>query len=77
MIISILHISDLHRDRAHPLSNAALSAPLARNQQHYTRENPAIKTSDLVLVSGDFVAGVKLTAPDASVPNSRVSVYRC
>ena len=30
-----------------------------------------IKTPGLVLVSGDFVAGVKLTAPDASAELTR------
>ena len=65
MIVSLLHISDLHRDRSHPLTNAALLDSLARDKEHYGCESPAIRLPDLILVSGDLVSGIKTTAPDA------------
>lgn len=71
MIISILHISDLHRDPSHPLTNAALLDSLARDRDHFVSENPTIKIPDLILVSGDIVAGVKSDAPDGTVEIGR------
>ena len=66
MTISLLHISDLHRDPSHPLGNAALLESLARDRERYTCETPAIGAPDLVLVSGDVVTGVTPTASDAT-----------
>lgn len=71
MIISLLHISDLHRDPSHPLTNAALLDSLARDRDHFTSENTTIKMPDLILVSGDIVAGVKSDAPDGTLEIGR------
>lgn len=63
---NLLHISDLHRDTSHPLSNTALIDSLDRDRQRYQSEYPALETMDLILVSGDIVTGVAATAQDAA-----------
>ena len=67
MIISIMQISDLHRDPSHLLTNATLLDSLARDQQRFSHENPVIKVPDLVIVSGDLVTGVQPTTHNAAV----------
>jgi hypothetical protein len=59
MQLSILHISDLHRDPANELTNAALLHSLECDRDKYTKETPAIRPPDLILASGDIVYGVK------------------
>lgn len=56
-MITILHISDLHRDPEHPLSNNALLDSLERDREHYC---PGIHDPNLIIVSGDIVHGVKV-----------------
>lgn len=58
MRISILHLSDLHRDPKNPLTNAALLNSLFRDIQRCSTEDPAIPSPDLVIVSGDIVQGI-------------------
>ena len=60
MKISVLHISDLHRDPANPISNQALLDSLERDRDHYaTSGDHYIKSPDLIVVSGDIVQGVR------------------
>lgn len=61
MSISILHISDLHRDPQQEVTNEALRNSLERDRDRYITENPRIASPQLVIVSGDIVHGVSPT----------------
>ncbi len=66
MKLSILHISDLHRDTENPLRNAPLLDSLQTDRQRYTQqENRAVRPPDLILVSGDIIQGVRQDAANA------------
>lgn len=66
MILSILHISDLHRDPENPIRNHALLDSLEIDRQRYKgEETPSIKAPDLIIVSGDVVQGVFHDTVDA------------
>lgn len=66
MTVSILHISDLHRDPENPISNQALLDSLECDRRRYTsEESQPIKAPDLVIVSGDVVQGVRHDTVDA------------
>lgn len=66
MKISVLHISDLHRDLANPICNQMLIDSLERDRDRYTTdEQPQIKSPDLIIVSGDIVQGVNHKSPNA------------
>lgn len=65
MKLSILHISDLHRDLSNPLRNSILLDSLKRDRDRYTSsETPCIRAPDLIIVSGDIIQGVKDGSPD-------------
>ncbi len=60
MILSVLHISDLHRDPANPIGNGVLLSSLLRDRDRYTlHEDPRIPAPNFIVVSGDIVQGVK------------------
>ena len=64
MKLSVLHISDLHRDPESPLRNPLLLESLKRDRDRYTsREAPRIKLPDLIIVTGDLIQGVRHDAP--------------
>ena len=66
MTLSILHISDLHRDPANPISNNVLLDSLERDRDRYTsKEETPIAAPNFIIVSGDIVQGVKHGTPDA------------
>lgn len=65
MSLSVLHISDLHRDPANPISNQALLHSLEKDRDHYTSGNSPILPPNFIIVSGDIVQGVKHETPDA------------
>ena len=66
MTLSVLHISDLHRDPANPIGNKILLESLERDRDHYTtKEDPQIAPPNFIIVSGDIVQGVKHGTPDA------------
>ena len=66
MNLCVLHISDLHRDPHNPIGNRALFDSLENDHRHYTTEQtPAIRSPDIVIVSGDIIHGVKHDASDA------------
>jgi predicted MPP superfamily phosphohydrolase len=65
MNLSILHISDLHRDPANPIRNDVLLDSLENDLRRYsTDEIPAVRAPDLIVVSGDIVHGIKRDAVD-------------
>ena len=62
-MFSILHLSDVHRSKADPISNDTLIASLLADRDRYPLETPAIREPDAMIVSGDIVAGVHLGRP--------------
>lgn len=56
--LNILHISDLHRDPNHPVSNDCLLNSLERDRDRYRDEQPSIADPDFIVVSGDLVQGI-------------------
>lgn len=66
MKLSILHISDLHRDPENPIGNKALLDSLENDRRHYSsEETPRVQVPDIVIVSGDIIQGVNSKDPDA------------
>lgn len=66
MKLSILHISDLHRDLKNPMSNQVLLNSLELDREQYTsRGDPRIKAPNIVIVSGDIIQGVDPSDTDA------------
>ena len=58
--VSILQISDLHRDRWSPICNEILLSSLENDRTRYTTalDGPAIRQPDIIVVSGDVIHGV-------------------
>ncbi len=70
MKLSVLHISDLHRDPANPIRNDVLLDSLENDRRHYSaEETPAVRLPDLIIVSGDIIQGIR---PDALDPDARL-----
>lgn len=66
-VLSILHISDLHRSPQDNITNAELISALISDRQRYLREAPPIKAPDAIIVSGDIIQGVSLGTADAAL----------
>ncbi|MEK7995700.1 MAG: metallophosphoesterase [Planctomycetota bacterium] len=65
MKLSVLHISDLHRDPDNPIRSDVLLDSLENDRRHYAaEETPAVRSPDLIIVSGDIIQGVRPDAPD-------------
>ena len=66
MNLSVLHISDLHRDPANPIRNQVLLDSLERDRDRYaTKGDTRIEPPNLIVVTGDIIQGVKHGTPDA------------
>lgn len=61
-MFSILHITDLHRVNADPISNSELISALVSDRERYVHETPAIAAPRAIVVSGDIIQGVSLGA---------------
>jgi predicted MPP superfamily phosphohydrolase len=58
MKLSVMHISDRHRDPDNPIRNDVLLDSLENDRRHYTaEEQPALRSPDLIIVSGDIIQG--------------------
>src|ERR1700675_805806 len=57
MPVTILHLSDLHRDSGSRLTTTALLDSLRRDRTRYTTDEK-IARPDIAVVSGDIVYGV-------------------
>ena len=67
MPLSVLHISDLHRDPNNPIGNDVLLNSLERDRDRYTSiESPRVNSPELIIVSGDIVQGVKHDTTNAN-----------
>jgi len=65
--LSILQISDLHRDPANPIRNDVLLTSLDRDRDRYiSADDPKIRTPDIIIVSGDLVQGIWPGTPNAA-----------
>ncbi len=60
-MFSILHLSDLHRSEAEPISNGTLIASLLADCDRFPAETPTIRHPDAMVVSGDIVSGAPLS----------------
>lgn len=70
MNLSILHISDLHRDPVNPLRNDVLLNSLINDCRHFSSEEEnIIRAPELIIVSGDIIQGVK---PDDKDPETNL-----
>ena len=70
MNLSILHISDLHRDRTNPIRNDVLLDSLENDCRHFSAEEaPNVRAPDLIVVSGDIIQGI---TPDIPEPDKRI-----
>ena len=58
--VSILQISDLHREHSSPIRNDALLSSLQNDRERYVtgRDSPAIRPPDIIVASGDIIRGV-------------------
>src|SRR3954469_22590120 len=65
-MLTLLHISDLHRSPRDPISNSELVSSLLADRESYPFEVPRIPQPDAIIVSGDLVQGLPLGA--ASYP---------
>ena len=70
MKLSILQISDLHRDPGNPIRNDALLQSLENDRARYTlSDDPKVRSPDIIIVSGDIVQGVQ---PGTADPDARL-----
>ena len=64
MTLSILHISDLHRDRNNAIRNDVLLDSLENDCRHFSAEEaPRVRAPDLIVVSGDIIQGISSDVP--------------
>lgn len=61
-MFTLLHLSDLHRSSADPISNAELVSGLIADAGRHGQETPPISQPDAIIVSGDTVQGMGLGA---------------
>ena len=68
MDLSVLHISDLHRDPANPVRSDVLLDSLENDKRHYSAEETSmVRSPDLIIISGDIIQGIK---PDTQDPDA-------
>jgi hypothetical protein len=70
MKLTILHISDLHRDPSSPITNSSLLDSLERDRFRYRNEAASVGDPNLIIVSGDLIYGV---AEDAKDPDHELA----
>lgn len=59
-LISILHISDLHRSPSEPVNNDSLIAALVADGDRYLGETPRVPPPCGIVVSGDIIQGARI-----------------
>lgn len=64
MTVTVLHISDLHRDAGSAITSETLLESLRLDRERYTSDG-GVQAPDLAIVSGDIVYGVKADSPDS------------
>lgn len=71
---SFLHISDLHRSSAQPISNIELIASLIADREYYVHENTPVPYPQAIIVSGDIIQGLPIGSSD--YPTALVEQYQ-
>jgi len=66
-VLTILHMSDLHRSQNAPVSNDMLLSCLLIDLEKQQDENPAIPKCDVVVVTGDIIRGSPIDDANFSV----------
>jgi len=56
-VLSILHISDLHRSSSDPVENDEVVSSLLADLDRYSVQSPPVKCPDIIIVSGDIIQG--------------------
>lgn len=69
-MVSILHISDLHRSPDDPISNDVLISSLVADRDHYVAEDPPVPAPEAIIVSGDLIQGASLDIPIPKLKSS-------
>jgi hypothetical protein len=69
--LSILHVSDLHRDPKNEVRNKSLLLSLEQDRDRYRHETPKIPDPNLIIASGDIIHGVKHDAAKAEAELQR------
>jgi len=72
--ISLLHISDLHRDPRNLVSNEALLNSLVQDVENSISEEPSITPPQIIIVSGDIIQG---TGKDTESPDDLLREQYC
>ncbi|TET19292.1 hypothetical protein E3J74_06935 [Candidatus Bathyarchaeota archaeon] len=73
-VLTILHLSDLHRSQNAPVSNDMLLSCLLLDLEKQQHENPAIQKCDVVVVTGDLISGAPIT--DTNVSETLAKQYQ-
>jgi len=73
-VLTILHLSDLHRSPNAPVSNDLLLSCLLQDLEKQQFENPGIPSCDVAVITGDLIMGVP--ADDADFSKTLISQYR-
>jgi hypothetical protein len=58
-VLTILHLSDLHRSQDAPVSNEMLLSCLLQDIERQYKENPAISKCDVAVITGDIIMGAR------------------
>lgn len=70
-MVSILHISDLHRSPDDPISNDELISSLVADRDQYVAEDPPVPAPEAIVVSGDLIQGAPLHHPHSGAEIER------
>ena len=73
-VLTILHLSDLHRSQNAPVSNDMLLSCLLLDLEKQQHENPAIHKCDVVVVTGDLIGGAPID--DTNVSETLAKQYQ-
>jgi hypothetical protein len=63
-LVTILHLSDLHRSLNEPIGNDTLLSSLLADRDRYLIDSPGIRPPDFAVISGDIIQGVRLGEAD-------------
>ena len=73
-VLTILHLSDLHRSPIAPVSNDMLMSCLLQDLEKQKSEDPVIPACDVAVITGDLIMGVEYD--DANFSETFASQYR-
>ncbi len=63
-MFTLMHISDLHRSKLHPITNDELLSCLTADSLRYQSEEPPIALPNAIIISGDLVSGLPLKSSE-------------